>query len=166
MDRIESLSGRWNRISNMSRARWLRDGRNSNSFIILMYVMIGSHLNFFRNYKTDRLLAILYGCTNWLLNELPPREGWEVDQPPGIGLKYETNCESVCWDAGYQVHSRDSALRYLLHELRFFAFHECFLRFLPKCSVAPVWGSISSCRQGPCSGIRLIDAQGILEACN
>ena len=44
-------------------------------FIILMYVMIGSHLNFFRNYKTDRLLAILYGCTNWLLNELPPREG-------------------------------------------------------------------------------------------
>ena len=115
--------------------------------IILMYVMIGSHLNFFRNYKTDRLLAILYGCTNWLLNELPPREGWEVDQPPGISLKCETNCESVCWDAGYQVHSRDSALWTLLYELRFFAFHEYFLRFLPKCSVAPVWGSISSCMQ-------------------
>lgn len=166
MDRIESLSGRWNRISNMSRAHWLRDGRRSNSFIILMYVMIGSHLNFFRNYKTDRLLAILYRCTNWLLNELPPREGWGVDQPPGIGLKHETNYESVCWNAGYQVLSRDSALWNLLYELRSFAFHEYFLRFLLKCSVAPIWGSISLCRQGPCSGIRLIDAQGILEACN
>ena len=40
---MESLSGRWNRISNVSRAYWLRDGRRCNSFIILMY---GGHLNF------------------------------------------------------------------------------------------------------------------------
>lgn len=28
------------------------------------------------------------------------REGWKVDQLPGVVLKHANNCENVCWNAG------------------------------------------------------------------
>lgn len=77
-----------------------------------------------------------------------------MDQPLGIGLKLETNCDKVLKCRFPGLPQGFSFIRPVVQIQNLF--HEYFLRFLCQCSVAPILGSISSCRQGPCRAIRLI----------
>lgn len=134
------------------------------SFTLPMHSVIGSHFNFPERLYGKWIVTTLCRHKNWLFERTTiSRESWKSRPTSRYQFKaWGKTVRTRYWNAGYEAYPRESALLDLLSGFRIYFI---FPRFLCKCSDTPVFGSISSCRQGPCNMTRLIDVQGTFEAC-